>query len=321
VVRRAGVDSRSSVRRDGSDRRARPAGDMMTRTSVFAAAVIGLMFLACTTSQPERAGVSVRDRSECGPVEPDEIGSVDVAIVIDSSRSTVDPSGSDIDQDGRVGRPKLVRERTGNRQTFLVDSTDPDDSGYAAQIVAARSLIRHVSDTDARFSIVSFSGKGGDSKSRNGNCASNPGAPCATVVSPLTDDAAALVASRDRIANDEPAGTTEFAAGMEYALDSLAAPEDPSRNPRKRVLFMSDSSSSISPGQNIPSERSDPAVKGMALAASNAGIVVNSFGLGDVATMKSPHPLSMLATETGGTYYPVRDEAELHCELLRSLVD
>ena len=71
-----------------------------------------------------------RDRLQSGRAiaHHGELRSFDVVLVIDTSRSTVDPTGADINGNGIVGKPRLGQIGS----MFDVGSTDPGDSILAA---------------------------------------------------------------------------------------------------------------------------------------------------------------------------------------------
>ena len=126
--------------------------------------------------------------SECGLSPEGELGPLDVAIAIDASRSTVDPSGSDVDADGDIGKPFLGRIG----KIYDVGSTDPEDSWLYAEVRAARAVVDELAGGDVRFSIVAFSGITPH--------ATRPArTQHAVIEAPLTGNSADLEAAVDRV--------------------------------------------------------------------------------------------------------------------------
>jgi hypothetical protein len=283
---------------------------------------IAIVFAACAIPIAQAANrhldsVPARSLSECGkPIPLDSLGPVDVAIVIDSSRSTADPSGADINMNGEIGKPELGEIGL----IFDVGSTDPGDSFLWAQVAAARSLIGHLGDADARFSVVSFSGVDPGRRRRSQRSGPPPRKVDAVIESGLTDKLQDLEAALDRVLASDSAGGSKFSAGMRLANQTLRNATAPTRSPRRLALFISDSPLPSLPQRNGEILRVDPAMKESAQTAIDSAIVFHTFGLGEAATTKPPHALSMIAGATGGAYHPVEDAARLHCELLRSLV-
>src|SRR5438445_9402440 len=119
---------------------------------VLALAVPAAAGLACAGA-PAHAPVAIADpmaaarercRAEPGPIE---ILAADVAIAIDRSGSTRNPTGIDLDGNGVIGE---------FRQSQY---TDPGDSMLAAELVAVERLIGVARLGGMRFSIVSYSGR------------------------------------------------------------------------------------------------------------------------------------------------------------------
>ena len=71
----------------------------------------------------------------------------DIAVVIDTSGSTVGFSGADIDGDGQRGQGYLPR-----------NNFDPADSILAAEVAAARRLLDQVDRRLTRVAVITFSG-------------------------------------------------------------------------------------------------------------------------------------------------------------------
>jgi hypothetical protein len=77
-----------------------------------------------------------------------------VVVLIDLSRSTLLPSGFDVDLDGEIGEPK--KKSRGSRYSTNHYSTDPDDTIARANLLAAEMLIRDLARSEVRVGLVAF---------------------------------------------------------------------------------------------------------------------------------------------------------------------
>jgi hypothetical protein len=291
------------------------ARDFATGVSFVLLACVGQTSINPGT--PRRSDPSVRPVSECSSLDLSAIGPLDVAIAIDASRSTVDPTGADINQNGRVGTPQMGTVGL----VFDVGSTDPGDSYLAAQVAAARSLIRAAAGPQARFSIISYCGfspgaRQMSSPRRNSPRCDSP----ATAFSSLTIDINELEAALDGVLKVGGSGSTDFTAGMNAAIEVLSATYTTTPPSRRLVLFLSDSPLPVVFGDGKELRRYDPGMKDAASRAIEVGIVFNTFGLGEAAASVPPFALSQIASATGGVYRSVSDPLTLHCDLARSLL-
>jgi hypothetical protein len=220
---------------------------------------------------------------------------LDLAIVIDTSISTLDPSGADVDGDGVVGELEL-----GGQGDRFQASSDPGDSVLSAELGASRWLIAYLANADVRFSLVVFSDE-------------------ASEVARLEDEQETLANALHEIAGSGGKGTTRFSAGMGLAVDTLTSSSEQMEDRRRVVLFMSDSAYPSFEGADGQRRVADPEMKAAAERAIEASIVFHTFGLGTAARPSARHSLSRIAGATGGQYYAVEDAATLHCQLLAAL--
>ncbi len=84
-----------------------------------------------------------------------ELRGFDVAIVIDTSLSTIEPTGADINGNGRVGSPQLGPVGS----LFDAAGDDPGDSILAAEVAAARKLLGELDPRSTRVALISFAGE------------------------------------------------------------------------------------------------------------------------------------------------------------------
>jgi hypothetical protein len=226
----------------------------------------------------------------------------DLAIVIDTSGSTMGPSGADIDGDGSVGA--AVRVPSGGGRDELRNS-DPGDSILAAEVAAARRLLTLVDRRLTRVTVVTFSGRA-------------PGSPigqvhgrAARTREPLTPDYDRIERALDRILAEEPTGGTNMAAGIQQAtlellgMDGSRSSPDPES--RKLVLFFTDGQPTLphdSPADNVR------AVLASAAQARLATVRIYSFALGPEA-LDGPIASIDMAALTGGSFVPVRNAGDV----------
>src|SRR6185503_2179418 len=105
-----------------------------------------------------------------------QLESFDILFVIDQSESTSDASGADVDGNGERDRGAC---RAGPRIFSLFSALGrscrgPNDSIFAAELAAVRTLLGQLDPRTTQVGLVSFSGDG------------NPLSPDAAVITPLT---------------------------------------------------------------------------------------------------------------------------------------
>ena len=276
-----------------------------------------IWLVGCAVAQPGLDAMPARSLDECSLRGLEVARGLDVAIAIDTSGSTADPSGSDIDGDGTVGK---FRGST---------MTDRGDSLLAAQVAGIKSVISDSSLRDLRLSIVSFSGR-----DRFDDPVSPERFPDAILRTELTSDSQELEVALDRVLKGGSRGTANFAAALRRSLDALDVGwrRAPAGERRRVVFLLADSSAPVRPGPTQyfyrtqervphgPVVHTDPQMAIAAKRAIRSHVVINTFGLGGAAGAAPPHALSRLAGATGGRYRAVKDPARLHCDLISALV-
>lgn len=223
----------------------------------------------------------------------------DLILVIDTSKSTRDPSGADIDGDGEIGRGRI-----GESGEF--ENSDPGDSILAAEIAAARELLHSLHPARTRVGIVGFSG----SPPRPFEWLFAK-APSAETVQPLTLDHAAVEAALDRMASRTPEGSSDFAAGIDRALAELKTTAEPvpSEFDRRRfVLFFSDGAPTL-PDHTAEAQNLS-AVLDATARARVAGVRIHTFAIGRRA-FRAPKAVMAMAERSGGAFTPVRHPEDL----------
>jgi hypothetical protein len=224
----------------------------------------------------------------------------DVVMVLDTSRSTIDPSGTDIDGDGRVGRQRLGRLGS----VFNSGGTDPGDSILAAEVAAARALLGGLDPRSTRVGLVTFAGY---------PPGYGRGAQPAYTLEALTDDFGRIEHSLDFILGQSPEGSTHMAAGVDQAtIELLGLRGSTSRtdpDSEKIVFFFTDGQPTLPYGPEAQSDN----VRAVLRAANRAGrgnIRIHSFAIGPDA-LEGPIAVVEMASRTDGYFTPVRHPGDL----------
>ncbi len=227
----------------------------------------------------------------------------DVIMVIDTSRSTIDPTGTDINGNGKVGEPRLGRLGA----LFGSGSTDPGDSILAAEVAAARQLMRGLDPRTTRLGLVVFAGDPG------GGGWSRKHARPAYTLEALTRDYVRVERSLDYLLASEPEGSTHMAAGVDQATIELlglrGASSDPDPESEKVVFFFTDGQPTLPYGPDAEADNVR-AVLRAANRANRGSIRIHSFAIGPDALDGPIAPVEM-ASRTDGFFTPVRHPGDL----------
>ncbi len=201
----------------------------------------------------------------------------DVVIVLDESGSTFAASGSDIDGDGSVGRT------IGNSGK----STDPGDSIFSAERVAAARLAEQFDTGFVRVGLVGFW------HDRVVHAAL--GAP-EVLLGLLRNDA---------VHQPRDGGATSIALGLIGAFEELIKARDPNVRRQRTILLLSD---------GIPTMPSPKLGEKQALELADRlaeyGIRVHAFALGKEA-LEGTDAFREIAARTGGKFVPVAQPADV----------
>lgn len=265
--------------------------------------------MLCGCAAPPLAATNVvfdEDVRDCAWRAGEVLGAIDVAIVLDTSQSTGRPAGIDLDGDGVVQDTDFDRGRVRG------------DSRLAAQVEAARTLVRRSAGEDVRFSIVTYSGPGTTHTAGRTNLVGS--GRDSSVLVPLTSDRAALDAALEALLAEGADGTTIFYAGMRRATRELTLDvERDDRWRRKLVLLISDSPEPTGLASDGKSMNVDWRMKHAAVKARRQGVVIHTFGLSPDSPEWRRRPLGRIAGATGGDYHPVEDPRRLACHLTTSI--
>jgi hypothetical protein len=227
----------------------------------------------------------------------------DVVMAIDTSRSTVDPTGTDINANGKVGERRLGRLGA----IFGSGSTDPGDSILAAEVAAARQLLHGLDPRSTRVGLVVFSGDPGGGGYTRGN------ARPAFTLEPLTRDYTRIERSLDYLVATEPEGSTHMAAGVDQATIELlglrGAVSTPDAESEKVVFFFTDGQPTLPYGPDAEADNVR-AVLRAANRAQRGRIRIHSFAIGPEA-LDGPIATVEMASRTDGFFTPVRHPGDL----------
>jgi hypothetical protein len=224
----------------------------------------------------------------------------DVAIVIDTSASTAGPAEADINGNGTIG--KVYGGAFGS--VFGASLTDPGDSILAAEVAAARQLMRGLDPRSTRVAVIVFAGE----QEQQGVIVLGGRHKPAITVQPLTNEYEKVDRAFDEVLAQGPAGLTHIAAGVDQATIELMgikgalSRKDPTSE--KIVLFFTDGVPTLPHGPQFEAEN----VRAVLRAAGRSqysNIRIHSFAIGPEA-LEGPIATVEMAKRTGGYFTPVR---------------
>jgi Mg-chelatase subunit ChlD len=227
----------------------------------------------------------------------------DVVLVIDTSRSTVDSAGTDVNGNGEVGESRLGAVGA----LFGAGLTDPGDSILAAEIAAARQVLLGLDPRSTRVGLVAFAGEAVSSGGRYSR--RRP----AYTVEGLTADYTLIDRALDDLLATEPEGQTHMAAGIDQATIELKglrgsySKTDPESE--KVVFFFTDGQPTLPYGPDAEADN----VRAVLRAANRAhrgNVRIHSFAIGPEA-LEGPIAAVEMASRTRGFFTPVRNPGDL----------
>jgi hypothetical protein len=236
-----------------------------------------------------------------------EMHHFDVAIVIDTSGSTMLSSGADVNGNGIVGHDRM------GGFFGLLQSTDPGDSVLAAEVAAARRMLKGLDPRSTRVALITFAGDipGGP---QGGLVFTTRKAPRAAITEePLTTDYLRVDRALTRVQERGSEGGTHMAAAIDQATTELLGLEgalsQPDKKSEKFVLFLTDGQPTLpyGPGYDADNVR---AVLRAADRAQRAGVRIHSFAIGPEA-MEGPVSCVEMSERTHGVFTPVKNPGEL----------
>jgi len=149
-------------------------------------------------------------------------GQHEVLIMIDRSESAFEPSGSDVDGDGRIGKRRGSVDQVVHYDKLC---NDPGDTILQAEIEAARRLIRRLDPETTRMGLLSFGGG-------------------ATVHAPVGSDSRALMRALSEMPTEYDAGGTNLDFALRTAREEFARQPKPATGTRRyqSIILLSDGS-------------------------------------------------------------------------------
>lgn len=251
------------------------------------------------------ADASVVGPGACGILVAGRAGApkLDLVIALDTSVSTAAASGADVDGDGRIAVSEFGR--IGFTMGDL--ASDPGDSVLAAEVEAARRLVRGLDFRRTRVALVTFSGGPADLER------GAPILPDAITRVALTDDPATIAAGLDALLNETPAGGTHIGAGIDQAtvellgLAGARSLADPTR--ARATILMSDGAPTLPYGPHRLADNVRSTISA-ADRARKARVRVSTVAFGRDA-LDRPVAAVEIAQRTGGRFIPIRDTATL----------
>ncbi len=227
----------------------------------------------------------------------------DVILVVDTSRSTIDAAGTDVNGNGEVGAARLGSLGA----IFGAGLTDDGDSILAAEIAAARQVLSGLDPRSTRVGLVAFAGDPVGETNRHAE--RKP----AFTVEGLTRDYSRIESGLDELLATEPEGSTHMAAGVDQAtieLNSLRGSYSvPDPDSEKIVFFFTDGQPTLPYGPDAEADN----VRAVLRAANRAHrghIRIHSFAIGPEA-LEGPIAAVEMASRTRGYFTPVRNPGDL----------
>jgi hypothetical protein len=224
----------------------------------------------------------------------------DVLLVLDTSGSTSQMTGADINGNGIIGEGGL---------RGLFNKTDPGDSILAAEVAAARQILRGLDPRSTRVGLVTFAGDPSD----QGGLFGRGRRKAALTEEPLTADYPRIERALDDVLERGADGLTNMAEGLDLAWVELVGLKGglstPDRDSEKVVMFFTDGQPTL-PYQAYFEADNVKAVLRAADRARRMNVKVHSFAIGPEA-LDGPVAAVEMASRTGGYFTPVRHPADL----------
>jgi hypothetical protein len=224
----------------------------------------------------------------------------DVLLVLDTSGSTSEMTGADINGNGVVGQGGL---------RGLFSPTDPGDSILAAEVAAARQMLLGLDPRSTRVGLVTFAG---DPPGQGGLFSRKP-RKAALTEEPLTSDYARIERALRDVLERGPDGMTNMAEGLDLAWVELTGLKgglsEPDRDSEKVILFFTDGQPTL-PYEPFFESDNVKAVLRAADRAKRMKVKIHSFAIGPEA-LDGPVAAVEMASRTGGYFTPVRHPADL----------
>jgi len=217
----------------------------------------------------------------------------DVVVLIDTSGSTLDPAGFDVDGDGSVGRRLRSADDPYRSWNPRRQCSDPGDTLRAAELAATRELAAELAESGrARMGVVAFDGS-------------------ARTLAPLGEPVRAAELAVEALDGSLKTGWSDVAGALEHAATLLEANGSGERT--RSIVLLSDG---LAQRSGLDEQRAQRAATDLAHSLGERSIRVHTFGLAP-PTSAGADVLERIARESGGRFVAVPDPAKLVPDLLQ----
>ena len=228
----------------------------------------------------------------------------DVVFVLDTSASTSDSTGIDLNGNGIIGE---------DRMGGLFGSTDAGDSILEAELLAAKRVLENLDPRNTRVGLVSFNGTQPEAEPSGATIVigGGYGRPDAVTEAPLTTDYQEVLDAFENIRRRGPTGSTNMTEAIRLGIRELrgfrGSLSTPDPGSEKIIMFFTDGQPTLPFPSGRQNVRSVIRASGQ---ADRAGVRIHSFAIGPDA-LRRPAATVEMAKVTGGFFTPVRDPGDL----------
>ncbi len=229
-----------------------------------------------------------------------EYQTFDIIFVVDTSDSTAEPSGADIDGNGVIGEKRGAKYLSILGQVLPLPNTDKADSILAAEVAGCRVLLAQLDPRTTRVGLVAFAGD------------SDALTPDAYTEVPLTTDFKKVERGLDAIYRRGPKGMTNMVTAVNLATIELLGTQSAysqKRDGAKRVImFLTDGQPTL-PLESSQLQNAKMAIQ-QAVRAAKFDIRIDTFAIGEDA-LSEPVVVVEMARVSNGVFTPVRSPKDL----------
>ena len=229
-----------------------------------------------------------------------EYQTFDIVFVIDTSDSTAEPSGADIDGNGVIGEKRLAKYLWVLGSILPLPNSDKADSVLAAEVEGCRVLLKQLDPRTTRVGIVSFNGD------------ADAMTPDAITEVPLTSDFHKVERGLDTIYRNGPKGMTNMVSAVNLAtielLGSASAYSEKREGAKRVIMFLTDGQPTL-PLENSQLANAKMAIQ-QAVRAAKFDIRIDTFAIGEEA-LSEPVVVVEMARVSNGVFTPVRHPKDL----------
>jgi hypothetical protein len=229
-----------------------------------------------------------------------EYQTFDIIFVIDTSDSTAEPSGADIDGNGVIGEKRGAKYLSILGSILPLPNSDKGDSVLAAEIMGCRVLLGQLDPRTTRVGVVAFAGD------------SDALTPDAYTEVPLTTDFKKVERGLDAIYRRGPKGMTNMVTAVNLATIELLGTQSAYSQKRdgaqRVIMFLTDGQPTL-PLENSQLQNAKMAIQ-QAVRAAKFGIRIDTFAIGEDA-LSEPVVVVEMARVSNGVFTPVKNPKDL----------